>query len=72
MTARSRPWRARAYWPVGDARVYAARTSACSQAGLDRFVERWAAQGAVVELWELRPIPQVEQLVLAATSPPGK
>jgi hypothetical protein len=67
----ARPWRAAAYWPMHPGRLYLSAASAKTRAGLDRFAERHRAQGAVVDVWCVQPIPEVAQVTQVAASPPG-
>jgi hypothetical protein len=59
-----RPWRAAAYVP-GPPRYWFGHTSAKTEAGLSRSVERWRSLGLTVEVWEVRPIPEVAAQVAA-------
>lgn len=69
---RERPWRAIAYLQGGSGapRITLGRTSAVSRPGLDRFLDRWQAFGATVDVWEVQSIPEVDQLAATAPSPP--
>jgi hypothetical protein len=64
---RSRRWRAVASYRLapGLRPVVAGRCYRATRKGLDRFVALHEGAGAVVTVWEVRPIPEVE----AATSP---
>lgn len=60
----ARPWRAAASLRLGPGipPILLGRTSAKTRAGLDGFVDRHAADGAHVEVWQVLPIPEVAQL----------
>jgi hypothetical protein len=63
----ARPWRAVASLRFGPGipPITLARTSAKTRPGLDRFVDRHAAEGAHVEVWEVLPVPEVAAQVAA-------
>lgn len=69
MTVR-RPWRAVASYRLapGLRPVVVGRCYRATEAGLRRFVEEHEAAGCEVRVWQVRPIPEVEQQ-LAATAP---
>jgi hypothetical protein len=67
----TRPWRAAAYWPMHPGRLYLASASAKTRAGLRRFEERHRGEGAVVDVWQVQPIPEVERLAQVADSSAG-
>lgn len=54
-----RPWRAVAYSP-GPPRYYFGNTSAKTREGLGRSVTRWESLGLAVDVWEVLPVPAVE------------
>jgi hypothetical protein len=67
-----RPWRAVASWRLapGLAPVVVGRCYRATREGLDRFVREHTDAGAVVSVWKVEPIPEVEQQ-LAATAEPA-
>jgi hypothetical protein len=69
---RPRRWRAVASYRLapGLRPVVVARCYRATRAGLDRFVAEHETAGCAVAVWEVRPIPEVEQLAATAGSPP--
>lgn len=65
-----RPWRAVASYRLapGLRPVVMGRCYRATEDGLRRFVEEHEAAGCEVTVWQVQPIPEVEQQ-LAATSP---
>lgn len=70
MTTR-RPWRAVASFRIAPGvRPYVvARCYRATEAGLARFVDEYRSTGHEVTVWEVKPIPEVDALVSAATTP---
>jgi hypothetical protein len=68
---RERRWRAVASYRLapGLRPVVVARCYRATRAGLDRFVAEHEAAGCSVAVWEVRPIPEVEQLAATPPSP---
>jgi len=64
----ARPWRAVSWMQYDGVRHVVHRAAAKTEAGLAKFREREAAVGFGVTVWQIRPIPEVEQQ-LAATPP---
>lgn len=58
MVSGTRPWRAVAYTP-GPPRYWFGHTSAKTEAGLSRSVDRWRSLGLIVEVWQVMPVPEV-------------
>jgi len=71
MTAR--PWRAVASYRLaaGLRPAVVGRCYRRTRAGLDRFVREHEAAGCEVTVWEVKPIPAVEEHLAAATSGTG-
>lgn len=63
-------WRAVASWDVpGLRRVVVARCYRRTREGLQRFIDEHEGHGYTVTVWEVKPIPEVEELIAAATAP---
>jgi hypothetical protein len=61
----ARPWRGVAFLPFPGGRITVARTSRATRASLDAWAEEERAAGRSVDLWEVRPIPEVAAQVAA-------
>jgi hypothetical protein len=66
-----RPWRAVASYRLapGLRPVVAGRCYRATKAGLTRFVDEHRAAGCEVRVWRVETIPEVDDLVSAATDP---
>jgi hypothetical protein len=69
---RERPWRAVASYRLapGLRPITVARCYRATREGLDRFIDEHEAAGHAVTVWQVRPIPEVEQAAATAPSPP--
>jgi hypothetical protein len=69
--SRARRWRAVASYRLapGLRPVVVARCYRATRAGLDRFVDEHTAAGCSVDVWEVLPIPEVEEAAATAGSP---
>jgi hypothetical protein len=67
---RPRPWRAVASYRLapGLPPVVAGRCYRATEEGLQRFIDEATAAGCEVRVWQVQPIPEVEE-ALAATPP---
>ncbi len=72
MTRSPRRWRAVASYRLapGLRPVVVGRCYRATREGLRRFVDEHEAAGCSVDVWEVLPIPEVEQLAATVPSPP--